>query len=334
MNRKVMEQVQARPETAFAALADNPPGYSNGPYCHYALDPGQFSAGQGQGEAFYSRVTEDYFDLMTVPFVAGNRFPKLIQDDSPNYAIINESLAKTLWPGEDPLQRAFYVRYSWMSVEEPPRQLRVHGVVGDFQANGPTAKTNNAIFTPFNPRSGNVAMAFLFARDHQGVPTFKSLNDAVHRADPRVALFFPSTIKGQIDLMLSSVRMTTDLTAIFAMAALLLGAIGIYSITVTQVIQSSRDFGVRMALGAEPGRLWRDFTRGHFITVLIGVLLGLIGAGFAVRTISALLHGVSPYHVGTYGSVALGILLVAVLACVPSLFRLKRINPADCLRSL
>ncbi len=97
-----------------------------------------------------------------------------------------------------------------------------------------------------------------------------------------MAVYFPSTIKRQIDLMLNSVRMTADLTTVFAFAAVLLGAIGVYSLTVTQVLQSAREFGIRMALGAEPQRLWRDFTRGHLLTVLIGVILGLVGASQAV----------------------------------------------------
>ena len=89
-----------------------------------------------------------------------------------------------------------------------------------------------------------------------------------------------------------------------------------------------------VALGAESGRLWRDFTRGHFATALIGVAIGLIGASQAVRVLGAMLYGVDPRSTATYASVAFTILFVAALACIPSLFRLKRINPADCLRSL
>jgi ABC-type antimicrobial peptide transport system permease subunit len=166
------------------------------------------------------------------------------------------------------------------------------------------------------------------------VPSFRAVNDAVHRADSRLAVYYMATVKQQIDLQLSSLRMTTDLTALFSGAAVFLCVIGVYSLTVAQVLQSSREFGIRMALGAESGRLWRDFTRGHLVTALIGVALGLVGASQAVRVLGALLYGVDPHSAATYLVVALTILLVAALACIPSLFRLKRINPADCLRSL
>jgi len=246
--------------------------------------------------------------------------------------VINASLAAKLWPGQDPLQRVLYVRYAWMKPTDPPRRLVISGVVRDFQASGPLAMCNDGIFTSYKHHVGS--SVFLFVRDRSGLPTVRSLTDAVHRGESGESLYFPSTIKHQITLVLSSIRMTSDLTTVFAAAAVLLCAIGVYSLTVAQVLQSSREFGIRMALGAEPKRLWRDFTRGHLVAALAGVVIGLLGASQVVRVLGALLYGVDPHSIPTYAGVALTILLVAALACIPSLFRLKRINPADCLRSL
>ena len=89
-----------------------------------------------------------------------------------------------------------------------------------------------------------------------------------------------------------------------------------------------------MALGAEPRQLWLYFTRGHLLAALIGVAFGLVGATQVVRVLGSLLYGVDPHSAPTYAGVAVAIMVVAALACIPSLFRLKRINPADCLRSL
>jgi hypothetical protein len=279
--------------------------------------------------------------VLTVPFVAGRMYPRKAAAGGPVYCVINESLAAKLWPGQDPLQRVIYARYPFMQETDLPVRLVVCGVVRDFQATGPTAKTNDAIFTPFEEEGGAAGGrpvwsqgVFLCVRDQGGVPDFRSLTDAVHRADSRITLYFPSTIKGQIDLTLSSMRMTKDLTTVFAAAAVLLCAIGVYSLTVAQVLQSSREFGIRMALGAEAGRLWRDFSTGHLWAALIGVGFGLVGATQVVRVLGSLLYGVDPRSTATYAGVALTILAVAALACIPSLFRLKRINPADCLRSL
>jgi predicted permease len=332
--RQAFQPIRLRPETAGAAYADNAPGYSNGPYCTYATDAAALTNGLATGEAFYMQISDQYFKTLGVPMIAGEDFPGELPDEAPPYAIVTESLARRLWPDGSALQRTLFARYPWMKAGEPPAALIVRAVVRDFQACGPRAKTNDAIFSPFVKNNGTGTTVHLYVRDQSGMPTVKSLADAVHRGEPRAALYFPSTIKRQIDLMLSSMRMTSDLTTLFAAAAVLLCAIGVYSLTVAQVLQSSREFGIRMALGAESTRLWRDFTRGHLLTALIGVALGLVGATQVVRVLGALLYGVDPYSVATYAGVALAILAVAALACVPSLFRLKRINPAECLRSL
>ncbi len=333
---KVLEQVKQRPETVAAAIADEAPGYSRPPNCAYALNPAAFGDKAELGEATSSRVTEGYFETLGVPLVAGETFPREMADDAPDYAVINESLARKLWPGQDPLQRTLYIRSRdpWMKEDAQPRRVIVQGVARDFQASGPLAKNNDFIFTPYRAKVGTGSALFIFVRDRAGLASFRALNDVVHRAEPRVSLYFPSTIGTQIDIGLSSVRLTAHLTTLFAAAAVLLCAIGVYSLTVAQVLQSSREFGIRMALGAEPGRLWVGFTRGHLLTALVGVALGLAGASQVVRVLGSLLYGVDPYSVATYAGVAAAILVVAVLACVPSLWRLRRINPADCLRSL
>lgn len=332
--RQAFAPIRLRPETAAAAYANNAPGYSNGPYCAYAADAGALANGLAAGEAYYMQISDQYFATLGVPFVAGEDFPAELPDESPSYAIITESLAHRLWPGADPLGRPIFVRYPWAKPGEPPIQQVVRGVVRDFQACGPRAKTNDAIFSPFFKKEGTGTTVHIFVRDHAGLATTKSLTEAVHRGEPRAALYFPSTIKRQIGLMLSSMRMTSDLTVVFAAAAVLLCAIGVYSLTVTQVLQSAREFGIRMALGAEPRRLWLGFTRGYLFTVLIGVGIGLIAASQLVRVLAALLYGVDPHGAATYVVVAGMILTVAALACLPSLRRLRRINPADCLRSL
>lgn len=332
--RTSLRHIDELSTTAASAVIDNALGYGNGPYCTYALDPAAFAAKAEIGEAFPGRVTEGFFDAMDVPFVAGQMFPR---DARPvNGAlpvVINVSLAQKLWPTEDPLQHVLYTRHTWMKEADPPMKLFVTGVVRDFQLNGPTAKNHDFILGPFQP-SNTPGSTFLVVRDKGGIPDARALSRAVHRTDPQIVLSFPSTIAGQIELMLSSVRMTTDLTTLFAAAAVLLCAIGVYSLTVAQVLQSSREFGIRMALGGEPNKLWAQFSRGLMASAALGVSLGLVATVAVVRVLAALLHGVSRYHPPTYVAVAAAILAVAVLACVPSLFRLRKINPAECLRSL
>ena len=331
--RRAIGGIRLRPETAAVAYAEQSPGYSTAILCTYATNAAALTNGLAAGQAFSTRISDQFFATLEVPFVAGEDFVADLPDDGLPDAILTESLARRLWPGQDPLHRTLFLRDPSMKVGEPPVQLTVRGIVKDFQANGPRALTNDAIYLPFQKKWQGYTMQ-IFVRDKAGIASAQAISDAVHRGEMGASLYFPSTLKRQIDLVLSSVRMTADLTLLFAMAAVLLCAIGVYSLTMAQVLQSSREFGIRMALGAEPKRLWKDFTRWHLVTVLAGVALGLVGATQVVRVLNALLYGVDPRSLLTYGGVALAILIVAVLACIPSLFRLKRINPADCLRSL
>jgi hypothetical protein len=270
---------------------------------------------------------------MQVPLTAGKPFP-IAQSDNPiNYAIINESLARKLWPNQSAIGNTFYVKDPRMKETDPPRKLVVHGVSKDFHANGPIAKTNDAVFTQFYRGEGGMGMTFLLVRDHSGVPSFKSINDAVHRANPRMALYFPSTIKSQIELTLSPIRMTTDLTTVFSLSALILGIVGIYGLTVSELLQSRRELGIRLALGSPTGRLWLKFAGSHIATVLAGSLAGLVGASLVAQTIASLLHGVHPHHASAYLSITLLTLVISTLACLPSYFQLRKIDPIDCLRS-
>lgn len=332
--RTSLRHIDDLPETAASAFVDNASGYGNGPYCAYALDPAAFAAHAELGQAFPARTSEGYFDAFDVPFLAGRMFARDARPvNGALPAVINQALAEKLWPHADPLQRTLYVRHPWMKDTDPTMKLVIVGVVRDFQPNGPTGKTNDCIVTPFQPNN-TPGSAFLLVRNRGGIPDARALSRAVHQTDARIVLSFPSTIAGQIELMLSSVRMTTDLTTLFAAAAVLLCAIGVYSLTVSQVLQSSREFGIRMALGGEPHRLWLRFSGHLVLNALLGVALGAVATLGLARILASLLHGVRPNHTLTYVAVAVVILAVALLACVPSLFRLKRINPAECLRSL
>lgn len=333
-HRKILAEMQALPETAAAAAVHGPPGYSLAPNSRYSLEP-SFAYDQALGEAYNVRATEDYFEVLDVPFVAGSKLLPEETDGAPNYCVINASLAHKLWPTEDPLNQTVYLRWKWMKAEGESMPFIVHGVVRDFQASGPTAKTNDSITVLMSPRTDVRGTAHYLVRNKEGsLPQTAALSKAAHRVDQRISLYFPSIVSEQISIMLSSVNVTVFMTGLYAFASVILCAIGVYSLTVTQVLQSSREFGIRMALGAEPIKLWWKFSRTHLFNTLVGIGLGIIGAVQLMRVLESLLFGVDPYAPPTYIIVSVLILAVAAIACLPSLARLKKISLADCLRSL
>ena len=330
--RKILTEVNRLPGVAASCVLFNPPGYSAPANTRYALNPDLLANGHEEGMAYVTESTEGMFAALGVPFVAGSTFPATIKPTDPQEMVINAGLATRLWPRQDPIGKTLYVRFPWMDSKEESRKYSVRGVVRDYQASGPQSTNNDLIaiaFVDFTPST-----LFLMVRGENSLPHVKDLNEAVWRVDSRVVPYFPDSIKHQVDMVLGFLRLTANLTIIFALSAVLLCGIGVYSITVAQIMQRSREFGIRLALGIEPERLWFRFVRGHMITAAIGVGLGVVIALGVMRALTSMLYGIQDRDPLTYIVVALAILLVSALASIPSLFRLRRINPADCLRSL
>jgi putative ABC transport system permease protein len=330
--RKIVAEISRLPGVAGAAVTFNPPGYSGPAQVRYAMNPDLLANGHEEGHAYLSESSETIFDALGVPFLAGSTWPVGSKPGDTREIVINAGLAGRLWPRQDPLGKTFYIRLPWTEPKEASPKVIVRGVVRDYQASGPQSANNDVVAVSFIDWTPSTL--FLIVRGDRTLPSAKELNDAVWRIDPRVVPYFPDSIKHQVDMVLGFVRLTTRLTAVFALAAVLLCGIGVYSITVAQIMQRNREFGIRLALGIEADRLWVRFVRGHLVTAAIGVGLGLVIALGVMHALKSLLFGIEERDPVTYLVVALTILVVSALASIPSLFRLRRINPADCLRSL
>ncbi len=330
--RKVIAEMRRIPGVRDVAITFNPPGYSWNARTRYALDPATLTNGSEDGFANNITASHGFFNALGVPVIAGKAITEEPTEESWRDIIINESLAAKLWPGTDPIGRSLYVRFPWTDADEPTEQVTVRGMTRDFQAAGPKVPNNDMIafsfggWMPWN--------LFIIAGGYNSLPTTKEINDAVWRVDPRVVPYFPDSIKNQIDIALGYMRLTTKLTTIYALAAALLCGVGVYSITIAQILQRQREFGIRLALGIDPFRLWVRYARGHILTTAIGVAIGLVGAAMVMHTLNSMLFGVKALDLATFAIVAGAIILISALASIPSLYRLRRIKPADCLRSL
>jgi predicted permease len=327
---RLMDEFMRLPGVAAAAVMSNPVGYSGPPDLFYATSPDGLAEGRSQGGAKSSATSPGIFDVFELPFLEGENFPRDETAAGTPTAIINVSLAQRLWPGQSAVGRTLFARDQ--NPQSKPMTFVVRGVVRDFQASGPKAEINDIIFTSLAKYCP--AYLFVYVRGTLAPPKIDDLTRAARNVDPRLPIYLPATLQGVIDTELNPVRLTARLTTIYALAAVLLCAVGVYSITVSQVLQRNREFGIRLALGIEPERLWRRFSRGHLLTAALGVALGIAGAFAAGQVLQSLLFGVNRRDPLTFAAVAAAILIVSALACIPSLFRLRRINPAECLRSL
>lgn len=329
---RLLDEIERIPGVAAAAVVSSPVGFSGPPDVFYALTSDGLTDGKSQGGAKWSVVTPHTFRMFDSPFLEGETFPADQKPGTPPQIVINASLASHLWPGQSAVGRQLFLRFQ--NPKQTPFSVTIRGVVRDFQAAGPKADNNDLIYASVMVQGGLPPATFLYARGELAPPSLDDIRRAVQAVDPHIAIYFPTSVQKVIDIELSPVRLTTQLTSVYALAAVLLCAVGVYSITVSQILQRNREFGIRMALGIAPRPLWVRFARGHLMTAGIGVLFGLFAAAAVAKVMQSLLFGVAARDPATFVLVALTILLVSALACIPSLFRLQRINPAECLRSL
>lgn len=329
-HRALIDELERTPGIAVAGMMTRPTGFSGENSLKIARTADILEDGQSEGLAYFSSITPHIPAVHGATYIEGEPLAKDEALDGPVYAIINESLAKRLWPDQSAIGRTLFGRFD--NPQAPVITGTIRGVVSDYQASGPKSDNNDFLFVSI--KGGMHPASFLFARGDAALPTATMIRAAAERTDPRIIIYFAGSSAKTIATELSSIHLTTRLALVYALAALVLCAVGVYSITVTQILQRSREFGIRMALGIEPWELWKRFTAGHLITASIGVIAGVAIAFGVVRVLQTLLFGVSARDPLIFTSVALLILIVSALSCIPSFFRLKRINPADCLRSL
>lgn len=326
----VVEEIRRMPGIEAVGLSSAMPGVGGGAEVFYDVNPAAV-AERGAPTTHLAVVTDEFFSALKLRWVAGETFPRLPGENQPDYAVITRGLAERLWPGEDALGRIVYARQR-SDIRGRVRGLVVRGIVENFRSTNLLNAAEDGIYTHIS-KDGHLEF-HLFARGAQALPAADTLRQAIRRADPRISLHSPRPLAARIESGLAMLRLTARLTVVFTVAAAVLGAMGVYSVTTALLVQRTREFGIRLTLGGTPAQLWTRFARGHFSGVLAGVAAGLATAAAASPILSALLYQVPVRDWAVFAFVGLGVVAIAGLACLPGLGRLRRINPADCLRSL
>jgi macrolide transport system ATP-binding/permease protein len=272
----------------------------------------------------YDEVGEDYFATLGIAIVSGREFLRTDDENAPPAAIINETMAAKYWPGKNALGQRVKVKDKWMQIV---------GIARNANYRTKIETPTPFFYVPLRQNFIGVRNNFLVRTRETPGDIMQALAREVHALDAALAPGVAYRLQEQVDRVSYSQRLAVTLVALFGGMALFLAAIGLYAVMSYSVSQSTRELGVRMALGAAAGDVLRlVISRGLRLTIA-GIVIGAIAAFALTRLMSNLLYKVSPRDPIAYGLALLVLLGVALLACFLPARRATRINPVQALRT-
>ena len=321
---RLLASVRRLPGVEAASIVTVLPESSN--FNRMALDvEGRVYTPLTRPDADQYEVTPDYFRTVSIPLRRGRLFTEQDDRGHAQVALVNETMARDLWPGEDPIGRK--VRTGGKEGE----WRTIVGVVGDVYQYGLDSQKTMQIYLPYKQnRMPSVTLLVRGVRDP--TPLTPAVRAAVAAIDRELPLADVITLDQLLADSVSGRRFSMLLLAALGACAMLLAAIGIYGVTAYSVAQRTEEFGIRMALGAAPASVIGMVMRQNLALIGAGTGAGLTIALTGTRLLSKLLFGVSPFDPATFASAAVLLAAVAMAASYVPARRATRVDPMVTLR--
>ena len=269
-------------------------------------------------------VTPDYFHLLGLTLRRGHLFGDFDNENAPSVAVINETMAQTYWPNEDPLGKHFKLlrATSWTTIV---------GVVADTRAESLEEARVPVVYSNLYQRGAHHLAIFLRGHlDSCAIPD--QIRKEVQSVDPTLPVFGAQMLNETVSVSLAQRRFAMIIVVLFALTALLLTGLGIYGVISYIVSERTHEIGIRLALGAEKRDILKMVLRQGLGLAIAGAVVGLAGSLMVSHLITGLLYGVKPTDPATFGAVAVILMSVALIACYVPARRAMRVDPMIALR--
>jgi predicted permease len=295
--------------------------------------------GEYSGEAQWRSLSPHYFDVFRIPLIRGRAFTEGDTGGAARVVVINDAMAKKFWPKEDPIgQQILIGKGLGPQFEEPARE--VVGIVGNVRENGLANAGIEVMYIPqaqmaeaLTALANNVLPLSWAVRTATAPASFRpALERELHGVDGQMTVSRPRTMEQVLSGAVARTNFNAVVLSIFAGAALVLAAIGLYGLMSYSVDQRTREIGIRMALGANRGTMLRAVLREAMVLAGIGVVIGLGLAYGLTRVLASLLFGVKASDPYVFAIVAALLTLVAAAAAMIPARRATTIDPAIALR--
>ena len=281
----------------------------------------------GAAQTFVQQTVADegYFRALGMRLVAGRAFTEADGASAVPAAVVNEELARRVFPGEDPIGKRLRTMFG------SPAMREIVGVVADVRHAGPARAAPPQVFVPFAQSPGPY-MTLVVRAEGEPRALAAGVRAAVLGVDPEQPVDRVASLESLLAGTMARSRLYALLLGGYALLALALAAVGLYGVIAYSVGQRTHEIGVRVALGATAGTVVRDVLGQGLALCGAGMGMGLLGAVAVARVLRGLLYGVGPGDVATYSAAAAVLLVVSVAACWAPARRAARIDPLIALR--
>jgi putative ABC transport system permease protein len=280
-----------------------------------------------------SQVTPEYFHLLEIPALRGRLFNDGDDENAPLVAVINQAMAETYWRGEDPLGKRLRLGGGRAGVGQRASKtwITIVGVIADARTESLAIASVPQIYLSLYQETPKELAIFLRG-DLNASAIPEEVRAMVQSVNPELPVYGAQTLNDAVTASLEQRRFSMDIVAAFAVTALLLAALGIYGVISFIVSERTRDIGIRLALGAQRGKIMGMILRQGLGLATAGAALGLVGSVIVSHLMAGLLFGVSPTDLLTFAGVTLVLTAVALAACYIPARRAMRVDPMIALR--
>ena len=332
-SRQLLERLAGIPSVQSVSSGTQMLNPGRGPIYRTRVSEGQEPAPEGEGISVpINMVGTHYFRTMGIPLMRGRDFSEEDEAANADVIVINETMARQFWAGEDPIGKRLVIPHPQFFTFER-RTAEVVGLAQDTEMNVFTEDREPLLYLPayWEPApGGDLSIILRTDIDPAGVVT--ALRGAVASLDPDLVVEV-STVTEWIQSNFGSQRASASLSGIAGLLAVLLAIIGVYAVMAHAASQRTHEIGIRMALGAQSRGVLALVMREGMVTTLMGVAIGVGAAFWVTRLIASQLHGVTATDPATFAMVTVGLTGVALLACYIPARRATKVDPLVALRA-
>jgi predicted permease len=323
--QQVLERVSNLPGVESAGLTSHLPIEERGYNGNISVEGKTYPPNEGPLVEFRA-VNEDYFEASGIPLLRGRVFSKAEHDDTQPVVVINDAMAKQIWPGEDPIGKRIF----------DDTKATVIGVVGNVKNYGLLQQPVPEMYAPYTVKDfwpdmrWNMRLLVRSTLDNTSIAS--AVRREVQSVDPAQPIYAVQAMNLVIENTVRDKSLNTTLLTVFAGVSLLLALIGVYGVMSYTVAQHTREIGIRMALGAQPSTILKLVVGRGLVLVSIGAMIGVLASFGLTRFIENMLFGVTPTDPLTFVAIVALLGLVALLACLVPAQRAMRVDPIVVLR--